>query len=170
MTARCTHPAAFRRRKPLQILVADDNEVLRTAVRGLLQVLGHSVDVVANGRQAVDAAALQAYDVVLLDIRMPVMDGFEAARSLRLGCPRGHALRIVGLSGDHEERASYLAAGMDRFLIKPVRLADLAWALNDLGWVGSETRGPADPVGTNSGPAPPRAWFFREQRPDSDLY
>ena len=110
---------------PLRILVADDNEMLRAAVRGLLEGLGHSVDVVANGREAVESAAREDFDLVFLDVQMPEMDGFEAARSLRHRHAGGRRPRIIGLSGESEERESYAAAGMDDFLIKPVRLADL---------------------------------------------
>ena len=110
---------------PLRILVADDNEMLRAAVRGLLERLGHSVDVVANGREAVESAAREDFDLVFLDVQMPEMDGFEAARSLSHRHAGGHRPRIIGLSGESEERESYAAAGMDDFLIKPIRLADL---------------------------------------------
>jgi CheY-like chemotaxis protein len=113
----------------LRILVADDNEVLRAAVRGLLQSLGHSVDVVTNGREAIESAAREDFDFVFLDIQMPEMDGFAAAHSLRHQYAGGRPPRIIGLSGESEGRESYSAAGMDDFLLKPVRLADLVHAL-----------------------------------------
>jgi CheY-like chemotaxis protein len=118
-------PTAARIQAPLRILLADDNEMLRAAIRGLLERLGHSVDVVTNGREAVESAARGDFDLVLLDVQMPVMGGLEAARSLRHRQAGGRRPRIIGLSGEGEERASYAAAGMDDFLIKPVRLADL---------------------------------------------
>jgi CheY-like chemotaxis protein len=113
----------------LRILVVDDNEVLLTAVGGLLRSMGHSPDVARNGREAVEAAARNRYDVVLLDIQMPEMGGFEAARTLRRDDPSGTPPRIIGLSGEWADRESYAAAGMDDFLIKPVRPRDLARVL-----------------------------------------
>jgi CheY-like chemotaxis protein len=112
-----------------RILVADDNEMFRVAVRGLLQSLGHSVDVVSNGREAVESASRENYDFVFLDIQMPVMDGFAAARSLRDAYNGGRSPRIIGFSGESANRESYKTAGMDDFLIKPFRLADLVHAL-----------------------------------------
>lgn len=115
-------------RGPLRILVADDDELIRAATRGLLQRLGYSVDVVTDGRQAVEAASCRRFDVVLLDVQMPGMDGMQAAARLRgehgADCPR-----IIGVSGESEERESYEAAGMDGFLVKPIRLADLVLAI-----------------------------------------
>jgi CheY-like chemotaxis protein len=114
----------------LRILVADDNEMLGAAVGGLLQSLGHSVDVVTNGREAVESAAREDFDAVFLDVQMPEMGGFEAAHRLRHENAGGRPPRIIGLSGESPDHESYTAAGMDDFLLKPVRLADLVQALN----------------------------------------
>jgi CheY-like chemotaxis protein len=114
---------------PLRILVADDNEVLGEAVRGLLQSLGHSVDVVSNGLAAVESVAREDFDFVFLDIQMPEMGGLAAARSMRHKYAGGRPLCIIGISGEREERESYAAAGMDDFLLKPVCLADLVHAM-----------------------------------------
>jgi len=122
-------PPADKMRAPLRILVADDNEMLRVAIRGLLRNLGHAVEVVANGREAVEAAAHDDYDLVFLDIQMPEMGGFEAARLCRQENTRGQPPRIVGLSGEPEDRETYAAAGMDDFLVKPIRLTDLVHVL-----------------------------------------
>jgi CheY-like chemotaxis protein len=118
---------SVHRRDPrcLKILVVDDNEVLLAAVRGLLLLMGHTTDVARNGREALEAAAQNGYDVVLLDLQMPEMGGFEAARTLRRDAPSGTPPRIIGLSGESADRESYEAAGMDDFLIKPVCPQDL---------------------------------------------
>jgi CheY-like chemotaxis protein len=113
----------------LRILVVDDNEVLLAAVRGLLRLMGHSTDVARNGREALEAAARNRYDVVLLDVQMPEMGGFEAARILRHDAPSGTPPRIIGLSGESVDREAYEAAGMDDFLVKPVSPRDLARVL-----------------------------------------
>jgi CheY-like chemotaxis protein len=116
----------------LRILVADDNEVLRGAVQKLFRLLGYTVDVVSNGREAVEAAARREYGLVLLDVQMPEMDGLEAARSIRGDCPGGDRTRIVGLSAEMTESASCAAVGMDDYLRKPVLLADLIGVLSRL--------------------------------------
>jgi CheY-like chemotaxis protein len=117
----------------LEILVADDHEFLRAAMRGLLRGLGHSVDVVTNGKEAIEAAAGHDYDVIFLDVQMPEMGGFEAALVLRQTqtCSDGDRTRIIGVSGEEDCEESIVAAGMDAFLLKPVRLGDLVRILND---------------------------------------
>src|SRR5262245_56694152 len=97
-------PRAAARRTYLRILLADDNVGLRTAIGRLLEGLGHSVEAVPDGREAVAAAARRDYDLAILDVQMPGMGGFEAARALRRGGPGGRAPRIVGLSGDPQDR------------------------------------------------------------------
>ncbi|WP_168221495.1 response regulator [Aquisphaera giovannonii] len=109
---------------PLRILLADDNKLLRASIRALLRGLGHSVEAVSNGREAVESAAREEFDVVLLDVQMPEMGGLEAARALRRQAG-GHRPRIVGLSAEGVEHGAYSVAGMDAFLVKPIRLADL---------------------------------------------
>lgn len=113
----------------LRILLAEDEEVLRTALQGLLRLMGHTTDVARNGREALEAAKRQTYDVVLLDVQMPVMGGFETAARLRSDLSSAQMPRIVGLSGEPQEERVYEAAGMDAFLNKPVRLSDLAGVL-----------------------------------------
>jgi CheY-like chemotaxis protein len=116
-------PTAASVRDPLQILVADDNELIRAAVRGLLQRLGHSVDVATDGREAVEVASRRRFDIVFLDMQMPGMDGIEAALSIRASHPADPP-RIVGISAESEGWASD-AAILDDFLLKPVSLSDL---------------------------------------------
>lgn len=122
-------PPASEARSLLRVLVADDHEMLRTAVRGLLQHLGCSVAVAANGREAVEMASREDFDLVLLDLQMPEMGGIEAARAIRRRHESGTQPRIVGVSGEVEERFVCEAAGMDDFIAKPVRIADLILVL-----------------------------------------
>jgi len=111
--------------RKLKILLVDDNEVLLMAIRGLLRLMGHTTDVARNGHEALEATSRQMYDVVLLDIQMPGMGGYEAARTLRSDFPVGTSPRIIGFSGESAERELYVASGMDDFLVKPVRPTDL---------------------------------------------
>ncbi len=111
---------------PLAILLAEDNPVNQRVATLILQRLGYRVDVAANGREAVDAVAAKPYDLVLMDLQMPEMDGLEATRRI-LSRTDGPIPRIVAMtanasSGDREQ---CLGVGMADFLAKPVRPADL---------------------------------------------
>ena len=113
------HPQAAS----LKILFADDDPVLRTAVRGLLRLKGYRADVVSNGREALAAALVRDYDFVFLDIEMPEMNGYEAAIRIRES-HREFPPWIVGISGDPEPERAF-AVGMDEFLVKPLLIDQL---------------------------------------------
>lgn len=116
--------------QPLSILVADDVEVNRKLALLMLKALGHAAHAVGNGREALEAAQRNDYDVVLMDVRMPDMDGFAATRAITelLGDARP---RIVGVTASamESERDNCLAAGMDDYLPKPFTPATLAAVL-----------------------------------------
>ncbi|PZQ47184.1 MAG: hybrid sensor histidine kinase/response regulator [Rhodovulum sulfidophilum] len=116
---------------PMRILVAEDNATNRYLVRALLEREGHEVTAVSDGAAAVAAAAGGAFDVILMDVQMPVMDGATAARALRAaGGPAAEvpiiALTANALSGD---RSICLAAGMNDYVSKPIEIAALNAAL-----------------------------------------
>jgi signal transduction histidine kinase/CheY-like chemotaxis protein/HPt (histidine-containing phosphotransfer) domain-containing protein len=116
---------------PLRILVAEDNPVNREVAVGLLRRRGHEVDVVADGRAAVEAVRAQAYDAVLMDVHMPEMDGIEATREIRR-LPGGQGdVPIIALSASAMRNAveRALAAGMNGHLTKPLDPVALAVAL-----------------------------------------
>ncbi len=115
----------------LKVLLAEDNAVNRVATQLILQHLGHRADVAVNGVEVLQAVDREDYDVVLMDLQMPLMDGLEAARRLRDGRHRGRLPRIIALSASDagEERELCLASGMQDFLRKPIRLDDLSVAL-----------------------------------------
>jgi signal transduction histidine kinase/CheY-like chemotaxis protein len=113
----------------IRILVAEDNLVnQRVAVR-MLRRLGYESDVVGDGRQAVEAASRQPYDVVLMDVQMPEVDGLEATRRLKADGRRGPWVIAMTAHALDEDRRQCFEAGMDDYLSKPVQLADLAAAL-----------------------------------------
>jgi len=115
----------------LRILLAEDNLVNQRVGRLLLDKLGHHVDVVANGAEAVRALHELAYDVVLMDVHMPQMDGLEATRRIRAELPQQRQPRIVAMTASAlaEDREACHGAGMDGYLAKPVRSAELAAVL-----------------------------------------
>jgi signal transduction histidine kinase/FixJ family two-component response regulator/HPt (histidine-containing phosphotransfer) domain-containing protein len=118
--------------RPLTILLAEDNPVNQQVAVGLLTRRGHRVDVVGNGREAVHAVRVGRYDVVLMDVNMPEMDGIEAAREIRqLPGDRGQ-LPIIALSASamQEEIDQCLAAGMVTHLPKPIDPVALASVLS----------------------------------------
>jgi PAS domain S-box-containing protein len=115
----------------LRLLVAEDNAVNRRLALALLGKLGYEADVVENGREALDALARQPYDVVLMDVQMPELNGLEATRRIRARFPPGEGPTIIAttasaMEGDREE---CLAAGMDDHLSKPIRVDELSRAL-----------------------------------------
>jgi len=121
--------------RALRLLVAEDTPVNRKLVATVLSKRGHHVTTVENGRQAVEAVAQNAFDLVLMDVQMPEMDGLEAARAIRAreGTSGGHvpivALTAHALKGDRER---CLAAGMDGYLAKPIDLDQLVATVE--GW------------------------------------
>ncbi len=116
-------PSGSRGGDAPRILVAEDNVVNQKVALRMLEHLGFAADLVVDGRQAVEAVARTAYDAVLMDLHMPVMDGLEAARTIRrseLGTDRHVpiiAMTANAMKGDREEA---LTAGMDEYLAKPV--------------------------------------------------
>jgi signal transduction histidine kinase/ActR/RegA family two-component response regulator len=118
------------RRRPLRILLAEDDVVNQHVTLALLSHLGYRADLAFNGREVLEALASQAYDVVLMDVQMPEIDGLEATRRIRQlpvsRQPLILALTAHAMTGDRER---CLAAGMDGFLSKPLKLLNLEAAL-----------------------------------------
>ncbi len=116
--------------KPLSILLADDYDVNRMVLMSQLESLGYRADAVANGEEVLRALHARDYDVVLMDIRMPVIDGVEATRKIRdrVAGPQPHiaAVTASALKGDRDK---YIEAGMDAYLSKPVDIVQLAKVL-----------------------------------------
>jgi signal transduction histidine kinase/ActR/RegA family two-component response regulator len=114
---------------PLRVLVAEDNEVNQRLVRRILEKDGHAVTVVPDGRSAVSAADPEAFDVILMDVQMPGMDGLQAATAIREHERQSGGARLPifaltahNMTGDRER---CLAAGMDECLVKPFLPSDL---------------------------------------------
>jgi CheY-like chemotaxis protein len=114
----------------LRILLAEDNAVNQKLALRLLERLGHRADVVEDGRAAVAAVEAGTFDLVLMDVQMPEMDGLEATRQIRARWP-DRSLRIVGLTANAMagDREACLAAGMDDYVSKPIRPEELEAAI-----------------------------------------
>lgn len=117
----------------MKILLAEDDPVNRKVALLMLTKLGYHADVVSNGAEAVAALVQKHYDVVLMDVQMPKMDGLEATRAILdmnlADRPRILAMTAYALEGDRER---CLNAGMDGYISKPVQIEELKRALQDL--------------------------------------
>ena len=117
----------------IRVLLAEDNAVnVKLALR-LLERMGYTADVAANGLEAIEAVERGSYDLVLMDVQMPELDGLEATREIRRRWP-DRPIRIVAMTANAMEgdRETCLAAGMDDYVSKPIRSDELAAALLDL--------------------------------------
>ena len=118
-------------RHPLRILLAEDNVVNQKLALRLLQQMGYRADLASNGLEAVESVERQAYDVVLMDVQMPELDGLDATRRIRsLGTAQA-GLRIVAMTANamQGDREMCLQAGMDDYLAKPIRVERLVETL-----------------------------------------
>jgi signal transduction histidine kinase/DNA-binding response OmpR family regulator len=141
----------------LRILVAEDNPANQRVALRLLERLGYQADFAASGREVLERLSRDPYDVVLMDVQMPEMDGLEATRAICARWPAGTRPRIIAMTAEAMEgdREACLAAGMDDYVVKPVRLDRLSRALGQCRPVGDQraTTSEAPPAGS----APPAA-------------
>ena len=134
-------PAVIRMGPVLHVLVAEDNTINQRVVARMLGRFDCRVDLCGNGLEAVAMASTMAYDLILMDIQMPELDGLEATRRIR--GQRGAQPKVVALTANAmpSDRAGCLAAGMDDYMAKPIRLEDLAALLNRLFPTVKQSRG-----------------------------
>jgi signal transduction histidine kinase/ligand-binding sensor domain-containing protein/DNA-binding NarL/FixJ family response regulator len=120
---------------PLRILVAEDNSINQKVALLMLERLGYRADVAGDGFEVLAALERQRYNVVLMDIQMPEMDGLEATRRIRSSLPAERQPRVIAMTANvlQQYRDACLEAGMDDFLGKPVLFADLRAALERCG-------------------------------------
>ena len=130
-------PAARRRPAPPEplghVLIVDDNEINLRVAKSLCELLGMTSEFARDGLDAVDAAANGAFDLILMDICMPGMDGVEAARAIRAMPGAAAEVPIIAVTAnvDPSQVSSYLAAGMQAVVAKPVKVSSLIAAIKE---------------------------------------
>jgi GAF domain-containing protein/DNA-binding response OmpR family regulator len=126
--------AEMATRHPLRILLAEDNVVNQKLALRLLQQMGYRADLASNGIEAVESVERQTYDVVLMDVQMPEMDGLEASRQINARWQPQERPRIIAMTANamQGDRDMCLAAGMDDYVTKPIRVEQLVEALNQV--------------------------------------
>jgi CheY-like chemotaxis protein len=144
-------------RLPLRILLAEDNAVNQKLALLLLKRMGYRADVAANGLEVLETLQRQHYDVILMDVQMPDMDGLEASRAIHEGWEGSQRPRIIAMTanamqGDREE---CLAAGMDDYLTKPIQITALQEALERAGLWAKRRTTPLQPSQELPEAAPP---------------
>lgn len=117
---------------PLRILLTEDNAVNQKVAIRILGRMGYRADIAGNGLEAIQAVERQHYDVILMDVQMPEMDGLEATRQICARWPHGVRPRIIAMTANatQEDRQMCFDAGMDDYISKPIRVEDLAAALS----------------------------------------
>jgi PAS domain S-box-containing protein len=138
-------------RKPLQILLAEDNVVNQRVALRILERLGYRADLAANGVEVLEALRRRRYDVVLMDVQMPEMDGLEATRHIRQDWPAHDQPWVVAVTASamREDRDECLRIGMDDYISKPVQVIGLQAALERVA-----RHAPEDPTPSPPGAAP----------------
>jgi PAS domain S-box-containing protein len=116
---------------PLEVLLAEDNPVNQKVALRFLERIGYRADAVANGLEAVTAVENRRYDLVLMDVQMPEMDGFEATRQIRSRMPVERQPKIIALTANamQGDRELCVAAGMDDYISKPVKMHEISAAI-----------------------------------------
>ena len=134
--------AVLADRYPLRILLAEDNRVNQMLALRFLEKMGYRADVVDNGLEAVATLDRESYDVVLMDVQMPEMDGLEATRQIRRSRPTGDGPRIVAMTANamQGDRELCLEAGMDDYVSKPIRVEELERALEQSALIIERSR------------------------------
>jgi CheY-like chemotaxis protein len=126
----------FARQFPLRILVAEDNSVNQKLIQRILNKLGYEPDLVQNGREVLQRMQEKVYDVILMDIQMPEIDGLEATAAIRTGSWPQPFIIAMTANAMSEDKEICLQAGMDDYIAKPMKLQELVDMLKKAVEVG----------------------------------
>ncbi len=120
--------------RPLKILVAEDNQVNQTLARRILEKQGHTVTMASDGREAIQAFEEGSFDLILMDVQMPELDGYQATEAIRQREAAGARVPIIALTANtmSGDREFCLARGMDGFISKPINIGELSKAIATL--------------------------------------
>ncbi len=131
MTAESEFDREMGKRLPLRILLAEDNSINQQLALRTLERLGYRADVAGNGLEALNALRRQAYDLILMDVQMPEMDGLQATRHIRNEFPSDKQPHIIAITANamQSDREQCLQAGMDDYISKPFEVQELVNAL-----------------------------------------
>lgn len=126
-----TFDSDFGKEFPLHILLVEDNTINQKVALHMLEKLGYRADIAANGQEAIEALQRQPYEILFMDVQMPIMDGVEATQIIRTTIPSNKQPYIIAMTANVMvgDRESYLASGMDDYIGKPVRVEELVYAL-----------------------------------------
>ena len=146
---------ALAERLPLRILLAEDNEVNRKVALRMLKGFGYTADVAGNGLEVLEALQRQRYDLVLMDIQMPELDGLGATRRIANEVASNIRPRIIAMSANalREDADAAMQAGMDDYVVKPVSVPVLRAALERSGEVAAARKGQSQPAPLAATPA-----------------
>lgn len=152
------HSIAELRRANIRILLVEDNEVNQQVAIGLLKKLGQRADIARNGAEAITALTERDYDLVFMDMQMPVMDGMEATARIRdpASGVRNHRVTIIAMTANamQGDREKCLASGMDDYIAKPVTVEALNQMIRKWAPHGHQAEQPAAPETAVVVPAP----------------
>ncbi len=149
--------ADMAQRLPLRILLAEDNTINQRLALLILERLGYRADVAANGLEVLEALERQPYDVVLMDVQMPMMDGLEATRQLQQRVPPDQQPYVIAMTANamQGDREMCLDAGMNDYLTKPIDISELVVALSGVKPAGLTSQPePAAPAPPGTTPQP----------------
>jgi len=123
--------ADIGQKHPLRILLAEDNIINQKVALRFLERIGYRADIAFNGLEVIDAMKRQKYDVILMDIQMPEMDGVQATIEIRKQFPQDQQPRIIAMTANamKDDHAKYLSSGMEDYIVKPFKMEDLIQAL-----------------------------------------
>jgi CheY-like chemotaxis protein len=126
-------------RHPLRVLLAEDNPMNQKLVVRLLEKMGYKADLAQDGLQVLEALGNQPYDLILMDVQMPELDGLEVTRRIRAALPEDSRPRIVAMTASAlpADREACRQAGMDDYLAKPIKVEELVAILAASGPRGS---------------------------------